>query len=534
MKFNATQIPYHTTGLFSKLVNDYIECNEAALQFANYAPNMEGVAKAIKQRANFPIDRINLVNVLKEQYLNVEANPAVISNVALLLQENTFVVTTAHQPNIFTGPLYFFYKIIHAIELAADLKKQFPECNFVPVYYMGSEDADIDEVGSFYLNGAKHQWVTKQTGAIGRMKVDDALLSLVKNIEGFWSVKHQGGEALDSLKKAYTKGATINEATLSLVNAYFGKYGLVVLQPDHAKLKAKFIPVMEKELLSHFSHKALQPTITKLAATYHVQTEGRLLNLFYLKDNLRSRIELINNTYKIVDTDLEFSQEAIIAELHAHPDRFSPNVILRGVYQETILPGVVFIGGGGELAYWLELKNVFNEAGVHFPVLQLRNSFLFIKEKIWEQWTGLGFTHLDLFKPILQLEVEVVNRQTKDNLSLAQFKEKLTELYNAIQTDVIKIDPTLGEHTLNLSVQSHKKLVELEKKMLKAEKRKQATHIERIHKIKKELFIQDSLQERVDNFAEWVGDYGWAWVDAILANSNTMEQGFTIVTMQKD
>ena len=534
MKFSATQIPYHATGLFSKLVNDYIDSKGTAIEYAGYTPNFEGVAKAIDNRFKFPVDRKVLVDVLKAQYLNVDAIPAVNSNVDLLLKENTFVITTAHQPNLFTGPLYFFYKIIHAIELAADLKKKFPKCNFVPVYYMGSEDADIDEVGSFYLDGAKHQWVTKQTGAIGRMKVDDALLGLLKNIEGFWGIKQQGGAALESLKQAYQKGTTINESTLSLVHAYFGKYGLVVLQPDDTKLKAQFISVMEKELLTSFSQKALQPTITKLAKDYHVQTEGRSINLFYLKDNTRARIDLVDGVYKIIDTDLQFTQAEIIAELHTHPDRFSPNVILRGVYQETILPGVVFIGGGGELAYWLELKNVFEQAGVHYPLLQLRNSFLFIKEKLWEQWCALGFNHTDLFKPLLELEVSFVNRQAKDNLSLDKFMDQLSELYKGIQADVIKIDPTLGEHTMNLSIQAHKKLVELEKKMLKAEKRKQATHIERIHKIKKELFIHDSLQERIDNFAEWVGDYGWEWVDAILANSNTLEQGFTIITIEKD
>lgn len=533
MKFNATQIPYNETGLFSKLVNDYIAFNAAALQFANYAPNVEGIANAIEQRQAFPVNREVLVDVLREQYIKVEAMPSVQANVELLLQENTFVVTTAHQPNIFTGPLYFFYKIIHAIQLAAELKIKYPQHNFVPVYYMGSEDADIEEVGSFYLDNAKHQWVTKQTGAIGRMKVDDALLSLVKNMEGFWSVKQEGQEALAQLTEAYKKGATINEATLGLVHAYFGQYGLVVIQPDNVKLKAQFIPVMEKELLSQFSHKALQPTLALLAQTYHVQTEGRLLNLFYLKDNIRARIEVANNIYKIVDTALQFTQAEIIAELHAHPDRFSPNVILRGVYQETILPGVVFIGGGGELAYWLELKEVFKAVGVHYPVLQLRNSFLFIKEKLWEQWTALGFNHTDLFKPLLDLEVQLVNSQAKENLSLAKQKDKLSELYKNIQAEVIKVDPTLGEHTLNLAVQSNKKLMELEKKMLKAEKRKQVTHIERLYKIKKELFVQDSLQERVHNFAEWVGDYGWAWVDAIFANSNTMEHGFTIITIQK-
>ena len=532
MKFNATQIPYHATGLFSQLVRDYVDAKGTAMDYVAYAPNFDGVKKAIEARKKFKTNRPLLVDVLKAQYEHLPTIEAVNSNVDLLLQENTYVITTAHQPNIFTGPLYFFYKIIHAIQLAADLKNQFPENNYVPVYYMGSEDADIDEVGSFYLGGTKLQWDTKQTGAIGRMKVDDALLSLLKNVEGYWSVKHQGKEAIEALRNAYKKGATINEATLSLVHSYFGQYGLVVIQPDDTKLKSCFVSVMEKELTTQFSHKALQPALDKLRAQYHVQTEGRAINLFYLKDNIRARIELNEGVYTIVDTDLKFTATEIITELHTHPERFSPNVILRGVYQETILPGILFIGGGGELAYWMELKNVFAEANTHYPVLQLRNSFLFIKEKMAKQWANLGFELNELFTPLQQLEVAYVKANTKHNLSLEASLDAMKKLYASIQQQAVQVDGTLGDHTMNLSIQSIKKLVELEKKILKAEKKKQSIAIERIQHIKNELFPENSLQERVDNFAEWVGEYGWAWVEAILHHSNTMEQGFTILTSE--
>ncbi len=533
MNFKATQIPYYATGLFSQLVRDYVDAKGNARDFIQYAPNLEGVQKAIAARKDFSVNRTLLVEVLKAQYATISSTKAVNANVDALLKDNTYVVTTAHQPNIFTGPLYFFYKIIHAIQLAAELKKRFPENNYVPVYYMGSEDADIDEVGSFYLGGDPLQWKTKQTGAIGRMKVDDALLSLLKDIEGYWSVKKHGKEALEALANAYKKGVTINEATLSLVHSYFGQYGLVVVQPDDTKLKSSFIPVMEKELLEQFSNKALQPTLATLKNQYHVQTEGRAINLFYLTDNTRSRIDLMDGVYSIVDTNLTFSKDEIIAELHAHPERFSPNVILRGVYQETILPGVVFIGGGGELAYWMELKNVFAAANVHYPVLQLRNSFLFIKDKIAKQWAALGFELKDLFLTALELETAYVKAHTQEDLTLTKSMEELNKLYESIKGQVEKIDKTLIAHTSNLSLQSAKKLVELEKKMLKAEKRKQAVSLERIHHIKQNLFPKNSLQERVDNFAEWVGDYGWAWVDAVLANSNTMEQSFTIVCSEE-
>ena len=270
MKFNATQIPYRASGLFSNLVNDYIETKGTAQSFVEYNATIEGYKKAIEQRASFPTNRKVLVEVLQNQYTQLEkefsdsnvqnnnnsnnssnnnnrllnsldnkdAFTFVNDNINLLLKENTFTVTTAHQPNIFTGPLYFIYKIVHAIQLAAELKKQFPQHNFVPVYYMGSEDADLEEVGSYTLAGEAYQWNTKQKGAIGRMKVDDELIKLLQNLEGYWLVQPAGKEALEVLKEAYTKGKTISEATLHLVHAFFGKYGLVVIQPDNATLKS--------------------------------------------------------------------------------------------------------------------------------------------------------------------------------------------------------------------------------------------------------------------------------------------------------
>ncbi|MEY4098228.1 MAG: bacillithiol biosynthesis cysteine-adding enzyme BshC, partial [Bacteroidota bacterium] len=350
----------------------------------------------------------------------------------------------------------------------------------------------------------------------------------------YWSVKPLGKEALEVLKQAYQKGKTISEATLALVHAYFGQYGLVVIQPDDAKLKSLFIDVMEKELRTGFSQKAIGVTKEKLASTYHVQSDGRELNLFYLKENTRNRIEKKEAAYIVVDTDIRFTEEEIVKELHANPERFSPNVILRGVYQETILPGIAFIGGGGELAYWMELKNVFNEVKVHYPILQLRNSFMFMNEKQTANWNNLGFTLEHLFKPLLELELEYIKSQTKENLALTNHIASLNELYESIQQDVIKIDTSLGDHAKNLSVQAQKKLALLEKKMIRAEKRKQQISIDRIQAIKGSLFPKNSLQERVENFAEWVGDYGWDWVEAIMQHSTTLNPSFTIITISKD
>jgi bacillithiol biosynthesis cysteine-adding enzyme BshC len=531
MSSSCVHIPFSTTHLFSKLINDYVEGKGTAQEFVQYAPNQEGYQAAIDGRKLHPVNRALLVEVLTSQYANLQPEAAVNDNIALLKKDNTFVVTTAHQPNLFSGPLYFFYKIIHAIQLAASLKVQFPQHDFVPVYYMGSEDADLDEVGAFNLEATRYQWNTKQTGAIGRMQVDDALLKLIQQLEGYWAILPQGQKALAILKEAYQKGKTINEATLYFVHAFFGSKGLLILQPDDAKLKAAFIPVMEKELLTQFSHQAIQPAIVRLANEYHVQTEGRSLNLFYLKDQTRARIEKQGDLYIVVDTDMQFTESEIIAELHQYPERFSPNVILRGVYQETILPGVVFVGGGGELAYWMELKNVFQQVGVHYPLLQLRNSFLLMNQKQAAQWKEMQFEEQDLFKPLLDLEIAYVKKHASEALHLNGQLDTLASLYAAIKNEVVKVDPTLGAHAENLAHQAKAKLEELEKKMVRAERRKQAVAIQRIHRIKKELFPQDNLQERVENFSKWVGQQDLAWFNTIMENSTGLESRFSIITI---
>ena len=529
MSQSSMHIPFSSTDVFSKLITDYLEGKGTALDFVQYAPDVEGYRAAIEGRKKHPINRNLLFDVLTKQYANLPQEKAVNDQIALLKKDSTFVVTTAHQPNLFTGPLYFFYKIIHAIQLASSLKATFPEYDFVPVYYMGSEDADLDEVGAFNLDHKKCQWVTKQTGAIGRMEVDDALLLLLQQLENYWAVLPQGQKALEILNEAYQKGKTISEATLSFVHAFFGSKGLLVLQPDDAALKAAFIPVMEKELLTTFSHEAIQPTIAALSKEYHVQSEGRSINLFYLKDNLRARIEKQGEQLIVVDTEIQFTQAQIITELHQHPERFSPNVILRGVYQETILPGVVFVGGGGELAYWMELKNVFQAVGVHYPLLQLRNSFLLMSHKQAEQFAAMQFEEQDLFKPILDLEIAYVKKHATQALDLQDQINHLTNLYATIQNEVVKVDPTLGSHTENLAHQAKAKLLALEKKMVRAERRKQSVDIQRIHRIKKELFPQNNLQEREEHFSKWVGQYGLSWIDTIMEDSTGLESKFRII-----
>jgi len=472
MEANCTYFSYSQTNYFSNIAIDYINEHPQLQQFYKHAVNTQGILNAIKERQKFPQQREALVDALLKQYEGITQFSKVKENILLLLQQNTFTITTAHQPNIFTGPLYFIYKILHVIKIADELSKQLTGYNFVPVYFMGSEDADLEELGTITIDEVEYTWQTKQTGAVGRMKVDKALLSLIDKMQGQLGVFTYGYEIIQLFKKVYTVGKTIQQATIELVNELFGEYGLIVLMPDSAALKKIFQPVVEKELKEQFSNMCVSATITELEKHYKPQAEGRELNLFYLIDDKRERIEVAGSRFQVLSLNLEWTEEEILKELNEHPERFSPNVILRGAFQETILPNIAFIGGGGELAYWLELKNVFETASIPYPMLVLRNSFLIVEEKYKQMINNLGLTPGDMFHSEHELMKKIVTNRTENKVRLNGELQKVEDLYNEIMHLATNVDTTLKAHVAALKKRAVERLQELEKKMLRAEKRK--------------------------------------------------------------
>lgn len=482
-------------------------------------------------KAGQPLRRDILADALYHQYRNLDIREEVRANIGLLQATNTFTVCTAHQPNIFTGYLYFVYKILQTIKLAQDLQRQHPENHFVPVYYMGSEDADLDELGSIFLDGKKLTWDTDQTGAVGRMHTAgmDALIEQIGNSIGY---APHAPELLEMLKKAYLGHSNIQEATLSLVNDLFGCYGLVVLIPDNPAFKQQLIPVMEEELFQQSSEAIVSKTIGKLAEHYKVQANPREINLFYLDRNIRQRIVKDGEVWKILHTSLSFSGEELKSELHDHPERFSPNVILRGILQETILPNIAFIGGGGEVAYWLELKDLFRHHHVPFPVILLRNSFLWVSKDLHERQQKLGITMEALFEDTPLLVNRFVHEHTNASLVLRDEYAAIEQLFNTLEAKAKAIDITLVATTNAERNRAVKSIGKLEHKFLRAEKKKFEWQAEQIRQLKERLFPGNSLQERKENFMPYYAQYGPAYFDHLLKALSPVTDKFCIIAEQ--
>lgn len=530
MNFNATCLPYRQTNAFTSLVLDYIDQSPALDPFYQHKLSIQGIEAAIKQRDQFNTDRSILLAHLQAQYRGTEVSEKVSSNIQKLAAANTFTITTAHQNNLFTGPLYFIYKVLHAIKLSAHLNSLYTDKHFVPVFYMGSEDADLEELNHIYINNEKLAWNTKQTGAVGRMLIDKELVTLIDKMHGQLSVWPHGEEIIGQLRKFYKVGTTIADASFQFLNSLFGEYGLVVLQPDSASLKSLMKPVFEDDLMNQTASSVVEITATDLEeAGYKVQANPREINLFYLEGDQRNRLEKIIDEWKVLNRFTKFNKQQLLDELNEHPERFSPNVILRGLYQETILPNVAFIGGGGETAYWLQLKDLFNHYKVPFPVLVLRNSFMLVEAEWADKMEKLGFDPEDLFQEEQDLMNKLVRRETKLPIDLSASKQELEDLYDRFLAQASAIDPTLGNHVAALKTVAVNKIRELEKKMLRAERRKFSDQQRQLHHLKQQLFPNHGLQERRENICYYYAKWGREFIHALYDASLNLEQEFVVM-----
>jgi bacillithiol biosynthesis cysteine-adding enzyme BshC len=316
-----------------------------------------------------------------------------------------------------------------------------------------------------------------------------------------------------------------------LINSLFGEFGVIVLIPDNAALKTQAVKVFENDLLNETPSVIVEQTANRLlAADYKIQANPREINLFYLEDGMRERIVKKNTEYRIQNTDLRFSQEELLKVLHDHPERFSPNVILRGIYQEIVLPNLVYIGGGGEIAYWLQLKDLFEFYKIPYPILLLRNSFLIVEKKWQEKISRLGFTIEDFFLPRQELMNRLVSRKTKNEIKLNGNFTEADKLYESLRKQAVAVDATLGKHVEALRMQSIYRLQELEKKMLRAEKRKFTDQHRQIHTIKENLFPGEGLQERIDNFMYYYAKWGKDFIRQLYQHSLSLEEEFVILS----
>jgi len=528
----VTQIPFKKTGFFSDMMIDYLDENSRLKPFYNNFPNTKGFYNQIEEKKkSFRLqNRIVLSDALHNQYKGFAISDKTQENIDLLKKQNTFTVTTGHQLNLFTGPLYFLYKIISTINLAEELSEKFPENQFIPVYWMATEDHDFDEINYFNFDGKKVLWNRKDGGAVGRFSTEG--LEQVFNVFTEHLGNSKNAEYLKELfSRGYLQHNNLADATRFIANELFAEYGLVIIDGDDNSLKELFTPFVKQELENQVSYREVTNTIARLEENYNIQVNPREINLFYLGDDFRERIVFEDGVYKINNTALVFTKEELLLELKNNPKAFSPNVIMRPLYQEVILPNLCYIGGGGEQAYWLELKSYFDAVEVPFPILLLRNSVQVLSEKQAKKLSNLNITKEEIFLNQHELLSKKVIENSDLEISFKDKKEFLKKQFLELKEVATKTDVTFLNAVNAQERKQIKGLENLEKRLLKAEKKRQNDLIERITKLLNSLLPNQSLEERQRNFSEYYLEYGNTFIKTLKTVLKPLELEFTILEL---
>lgn len=508
-------LDFAQTGFFSKLILDYLEGDPALAPFQSYSPSIHAFSEAIQAKKKEHVDRRVLSEVIKSQYGPDLLSPQTESIIDSLNQPTTFTVTTGHQLNVFGGPLYFIYKIITTINLAEAVEKANPGTRIVPVFWMATEDHDFEEINHVHLFGKQLKWDSKQGGATGRMDPRD-MRELLRQFREILGRSAQAEELASLFEVAYSGHRTLASATRYFVHQLLGKYGLIILDADDPRLKALFSEIIKQDILEGISGTAVSKTNEQLEqAGYKTQAHPREINFFYLEDGLRERIVFEEDAYRVLNTDKCFTAESLTREIDLHPQRFSPNVIMRPVYQEKILPNLAYIGGGGELAYWLQLRGVFQAYQINFPILLLRNSVLLVDEKSARRLESLGIPPASLFQPEAQLMTSFVKTHSRHELSLDDEKRSLEQLFDRIGEKAYAIDPTLKDSAEAEKAKALNSLKNLETKLTRASKRRFDTELGQLSRVRQKLFPDSGLQERHDNFIPFYLQYGPSFIDQL-------------------
>ncbi len=523
------RIPFEDISQFSDRDVAYVNETESLRPFYKYPVHIDSFAQIFKDKAKDKSHRPLLMEVLNEQYEQLNLSDATKANIEALQNDNTFTIVTAHQPSLFTGPLYYVYKIISTLHLADLLNQKYPDYKVVPIFITGGEDHDFEEINHLHLFNNTLTWENEESGAVGAMSTN-TLEPVIKELDEILGDSDRARALFEMLQGSYTKHQKYATASIDFANELFKEDGLVILDMSHPKLKQAFIPIIEKEIIEQPSKEFVVKAQEALEdAGFSGQAYAREINFFYLQANARERIVEKEGIYEVLNTDIRFSKEELIKEIHEHPERFSPNVIMRPIFEEFILPNLAYIGGGGELAYWLERKQQFEYYGINFPMLIRRNSVLWIDKGSSKKMDKLELQLEDLFVDTEVLLKRYVRENTENEISLSDEKSQLNAIFENVVNKAQEIDPTLAKTAKAEAAKQLNSLSQLEGKLMRAEKQRHDIALNQIRGVKDKLFPGNGLQERHDNFMMFYLKYGRDFFDILKEYLNPLEKGLIVV-----
>lgn len=519
----------NNVGGFSSLFHDYVYDFEKVREFYNgdfrSSEDFQAIMGATKARLR---DRNRLANVLRRQNQSYGCGDKTLENIELLKDDATFAVVTGQQVGILGGPMYTLYKVISAIKLSNELTRRHPPCRFVPVFWLEGEDHDFAEVNAItvitrenlaqrieYLIDGK--FPDKNIGAVGNVTFDGSLASFFEKLDETLVNTEFKPHMLSLLQTHYVPGASFANAFVGLLNAFFHEFGLVFINSNDKEVKEMLVPVFQREVREF--PKIGQEVIDRsaeLEERYHAQVKPKAVNLFLFHKGGRYLIEprKREGDFALKGTRHTLTKDELDSLVTTSPELLSPNVVLRPICQDYLLPTVAYVGGPSEIAYFAQLRPVYSYYDVTMPIIYPRASVTLFEEKLENVLEKYNLQLVDFFR-----DDEDVGRKVIDQLSevdvdsvFVSASKDTGNMLSQLNFALNQIDQTLLGPLESTRSKMEESLNLLKEKTLEAQRKKHEIAMRQVLKVTNHVCPNATLQERELNVAYFLNKYGLEFV----------------------
>jgi len=517
---NFDQLP------FSRLFKDYISGEGSIHQyFETDLPEIKALVDKV-ERCSFPHQREKTVELLLEYNRTFDPSDKTIEQIESLNDPNSLTIVTGQQVSLLGGPLFTVYKTITAIIYAKKLQEHTGR-TVVPVFWIADEDHDLEEVSSLNLidksGAAKISYRLKNFPTAAPSA---ATVNLADEYDRFVAQVFDEMDDTDftnmlwtELQKCYHKNRTFSEAYGRWMLKLFGDTGLILAGSNIRGVKehAKSVLTTAVEKQQHIEAILDDTTYRLTESGYHGQVQIHTSNLFYFNGKgLRQKIQSQKDRWTAGTK--KWTDEELLAEIDIKPERFSPNVFLRPLIQDHLLPVAAYVGGPGEIAYYAQMKDLYYIFDKEMPVILPRFSITLFDSAIDRISEQLPFGWKEYNQRIEDLETSFVKKS--NNFGIEQIFElwrgHVEQLSMVKKKKISEIDPTLeataGKATAIYLAELHK----LKGKVYKSVKKQDQVQIERIKRMQRNLFPNGNLQEREIAFIYYMNKYGMLLWDKVL------------------
>lgn len=534
-------VEYSKLPNFNNLFLDYIslgedEKNKLAPFFNMFYKDNDNFFRVIEDKihnynTNRYFDKNLLIDVLKRQNVEFGGTENTASNIELLKKEDAFAVVTGQQVGLYTGNMYTIYKTITAVKLTRNLKERFPQFNFVPVFWLESEDHDFEEANHANVLNKQNELIRigfesdeqaneddtsrRSSKPVGSTKLDEMVNSINEQLRSTLLDTDFKEKLMNIVTSCYKEDNDFKTAFAQMINSLMGDYGVVFIDCSDPEIKKLLVPVFEKELRT--SPKMCEDIITasaELEKHYDLQVKPKVINMFYVHNGNRLLIEpREGGRFALKNSKRRFENQEIFAALQENPELFSPNVVLRPICQDYLLPTIAYVGGPAEISYYAQLKPAYAHYELTMPVIYPRASVSIIEGKINKFLSSYNLNFENVFHRNL-LVTKVVEKlsEVKVDDEISRFTDELNKVFYEMKNMTARVDQTLLNSVDNMKEKLKQNIEILKGKLINAQAKKSEVMTSQIDKVTNNIFPKDNLQERVLNITYFINKYDISFI----------------------